>query len=106
MFYINGIKWNVCFVNCDNPILYDYINNVFSVATTDLLTHTIYISNEIYGNFLYKVLKHEIYHCYEFSMTYDFPTYYEEIIADFIANYGEELIDIAQNVYEQITYYE
>lgn len=107
MFTINGITWNILFVNPYSPILYDYYNNVQSVAATNYLNHTIYIANDIDDAFLIKILKHELYHCYEFSnIAYDLPTYYEEYVADFIATYGEELINIVYDVYEQLTYYE
>lgn len=77
---------------------------MFSVATTDWLTRCIYLSDELYGSFLLKVLKHELYHCYEFSqIAYDLPVYEEELVADFIATYGEELINLAYDLYYKLT---
>lgn len=107
MFIINGFVWRVLFVDPNSYVLYDFRNNIMSVATTDLYTHTIYISWDVDDLFLIKILKHEIYHCYEFSkIAYDLPTVYEEIVADFIATYGEDIINLAYDVYDQITYYE
>ncbi|MBQ0035594.1 MAG: hypothetical protein KBT35_01615 [Firmicutes bacterium] len=107
MFWINGIQWKICFVDPDDYILYDYYNDCMTVATTDLYSHTIYIADNIDDIFLIKILKHELYHCYEFSnVAYDLPTCYEELVADFMATYGEELIDNAYELYKQITYYE
>lgn len=107
MFEINGIVWSICFVSPYDEILYDYVNDTFTVATTDLLTHTIYISDDVDDEFLLKILKHELYHCYEFSgVTYDIPTFMEEQVSDFIATYGEELIELAYELHEQLTYYE
>lgn len=103
MFVLNGIEWDICFVEPYSPILFDYRNNVQSVATTDFNTKCIYLSNELYGDFLIKVLKHELYHCYEFSsISYDFPIGEEELIADFIATYGEDLINLAYDLYDML----
>lgn len=106
MFELNGIIWDICFVNPYDYILYDIRNNVITVATTDLYTHTIYIANNVSDEFLLKILKHELYHCYEFSgLAYDLPTFYEEHTADFIANRGNELLDLASDIYNVLTYY-
>lgn len=104
MFSLNGIVWYVVFVPYDDPILYDYRNNVMSVATTDYFDKCIYLSDNLYGNFLLKVLKHELYHCYEFSMiAHDLPIFEEENVASFISNYGEELINLAYDIYDYIS---
>lgn len=106
MFVINDIVWSICFVNPYDEILYDYINDCYTVATTDWLTKTIYISDNVNDIFLLKILKHELYHCYEFScLAYDLPLFYEEQVSDFIATYGEELIDLAYELFAELTYY-
>ena len=106
MFELNGIVWSICFVRPYDNILYDYINDCYTVATTDFLTKTIYISIDVDDEFLLKILKHELYHCYEFSeIAYDLPLLYEEGTSNFIAMYGEDLIDLAYLLYNQLTYY-
>lgn len=103
MIVINDVVWDICFVNEDDPILYDYLYNTMSVATTDLMSHTIYINRYVDDLFLLKILKHEIYHAYEFSkVTYDLPPFYEECVADFIATHGENLINIAYNAWDDL----
>lgn len=103
MICINGIVWDICFVDSGDPILYDSYNNQMSVATTDLFTHTIYIDRTVDDYFLLKIIKHELYHCYEFSRaTYDLPVLYEECVADFVATHGEDLIDIAYDVWNDV----
>lgn len=75
-----------------------------SVATTDYYDKCIYLSDNLYGDFLLKVIKHELYHCYEFSnIAYNLPTFYEENVAAFISNYGEELIDLAYDICNRIS---
>lgn len=106
MFQLNGIVWDIIFVNPENPILFDTYNNIMSVATTDWNTKTIYIANNVNDEFLLKIIKHELYHCYEFSMlAYDLPLFYEEHVADFIATYGEQLLDLAYDLHAKLTYY-
>lgn len=106
MFIINGIVWYICFVEPYEEVLYDYWNDCYTVATTDERYHTIFISNDVDDEFLLKILEHELYHCYEFSgIAYDLPIYYEELVADFIATYGQELIDTAYDLHRRITYY-
>lgn len=103
MFEINGIVWSIRFIDFNSPILYDYMNHVQSIATTDARMRTIFISNRIHGNLLYKVIKHELYHCYEFSkVAYDLPTYEEEWVAEFISNYGDDIINLAKKIYFKI----
>lgn len=103
MFDIHGLNWNIELVSCDDPILYDYINEVQSIATTDYITKCIYIADDLDDDLLLKVIKHELYHCYEFSgIGYDFDIMSEELIAYFISEYGEELLDLAREIFEEI----
>lgn len=103
MFEINGFIWDICFVNKYNPILYDYLNQMQSIAVTDFAQQCIFISNSIDDRLLYKVIKHELYHCYEFSkIAYDLPVYEEEWVADFIAMYGEDLIILANDLWHEL----
>lgn len=61
-FEMNGDRWTIKFVNPTNGMLVDRTKN-FTVATTDPLTRTVYISSELNGDFLTKVLVHELGHC-------------------------------------------
>lgn len=75
------------------------------MATTDPKTHTVYLSDELYGDFLMTVLIHELGHCAMISfglldeirqMVY--PEYWiemEEFICNFLADFGFKVFKIA-----------
>lgn len=61
-FVINGIVWRIEFVPPDSLLLYDR-TNTHTVATTDPILHRVYISTTLGGDFLRRVLAHELGHC-------------------------------------------
>lgn len=52
--------------------------------------------------FLKKVLCHEIVHAAMFSYNVDLTLEQEELVADLIATYGEEIIDITNQMFKKI----
>jgi hypothetical protein len=96
MFYINGIKWKVEFTNSHNPIL----NNHLGMCDNE--TKTIYLANDLERYMLKKVLCHEIVHAAMFSYNISLSYEQEEIIADLIATYGKEIIDITNKVFKKL----
>lgn len=66
MFKLGDDIWRIQYVDYNDPILVDRTGKA-TVAVTDLETMTVYISNQISGEFLTKVLIHEIGHCIIFS---------------------------------------
>lgn len=106
-FSMNGHLWDVKFVEPNSPKLMDRTNTQ-TVATTDPETHLIYLSNELYGDFLIRVLLHELGHCALFSfglldqiheMVY--PEYWieaEEWTCNFIADYGLKIFSSAFSI--------
>ena len=101
MFIINGEIWYIEYVPANDIILLRP-DGVQTVGVCDDIAKTIYLSEELYGDFLKKVLAHEITHAAMFS--YDvFLTYeQEELVADLIATFGEEIIDITNLIFNQI----
>ena len=79
-----------------------------TVATTDPKTGCIYLSNELRGKFLTKVLLHELGHCviFSFNLLDDIhrmvlPKYWfeaEEWVCNFIADYGESIFGVAYSI--------
>jgi hypothetical protein len=67
-------------------------------------TKTIYISSAIEDDdYLFqKVLCHEVVHAAMFSYGIYLPYDQEELMADIIATYGEEIIDIANNLFTHL----
>lgn len=85
-------------------MLYDRTGKL-TVATTDPVSHTVYLSTKLRGQFLMRVFIHELGHCV--MVSYDLidqihrmvkPEYWieaEEWICNFIADYGITIFSIA-----------
>ena len=103
-FYMNGYLWRVCFVDPNSDFLVDR-TDVLRVATTDPVTYCIYVSNALEGDFLKKVLIHELGHCtmVSYHLIDDIhrmvkPEYWieaEEWVCNFLADYGLRVFSIA-----------
>lgn len=91
----------------DSELLYDR-TGALTVATTDPKTMTVYLSEELEGSFLNRVLIHEIGHCvlFSFGLLDDIHRFVkkeywieaEEWVCNFIADYGREIYSIAFSV--------
>lgn len=92
MFTVNGHKWGLLFVSPDSDLL-RRSDGSLTVGMTDLNTHTVYIVNNVYGDFLRKIFRHELCHVYALEYGIYFPPYYEEVFADALATYGEEILN-------------
>lgn len=105
-FYMNGYLWTIEFIDPFSPELIDRTGEQ-RVATTDPLTHTVYLSNLLHGDFLQRVLLHELGHCVMISYglldeihRMIIPKYWiemEEWICNFIADYGKEVFRVAHS---------
>lgn len=102
MFFINGVGWNIVFVNENDEVLMRS-DGSFSVGVTDRTTKTIYISDRICGDFLLKVLTHELCHAYCMSFGIFMPVEVEEVVADFIATYGRDILKTADEIFAVIS---
>lgn len=91
MFEINGIKWRIEFVSSQSDLL-RRSDKTLTVGVTDRSVSTIYLSRNLKGGFLRRVLAHEL--CHAFCMSYDvyMPIDEEERLADWISLYGTELV--------------
>lgn len=101
MFNINGVEWRILAVPPFDGILYRSDGSL-SVASCDNATKTIYISNALKGDFLKKVLCHEIVHAAMFSYNVTISLDQEELVSDLIATYGNEIIFITNKVFQKI----
>lgn len=103
-FKMNGDSWDVRFVEADDPRLVDRTNKL-TIATTDPVTMTVYLSNLLKGDFLMTVFIHELGHCALYSFGFldrirkwVKPEYWikmEEFICNFLADYGMGIFRIA-----------
>lgn len=88
---INGINWEIMYVNPRSENL-QRSNKTYTLGATDLVEQIIYINNTIKGSLLERVISHELVHalCLSYNLVFDVET--EEILADFVARYGREVI--------------
>lgn len=94
---VNGINWKII----DVPGNFSELkrsDNVFVLGVTDNSMHRVYIASGLSNALYTKVLTHELCHvfCFSYDLCMDIQT--EEIVADFVATYGRDIIDIADNV--------
>jgi len=102
MFIINGVEWRILAVPPFDGTLYRSDGSLL-VASCDNTTKTIYINNTLEGGFLKKVLCHEIVHAAMFSYNVTISLDQEELVADLIATYGDEIISVTNKVFKKIT---
>lgn len=106
-FNMNGIVWGLYFVEPDNPVLVDRTGRK-TVACTDPVSKRVYISKQLSGEMLSKVLMHELCHCTMISYgLIDYihkivkPNHWieaEEFMCNIIADYGLEMQNIAERI--------
>lgn len=101
MFRINGITWYVKFVPSHDETLMRS-DGTMAIGMCDSNMHTIYINETLSGRLLKKVLCHEITHAAMFSYDIDLTLEQEEVIADLIASYGEEIIHITDTIFNKL----
>lgn len=101
MFSINNEIWYVEFVSDYHPMLYRS-DGFLSIGACDDNYKTIYINNTLNKYLLKKVLCHEITHAAMFSYDVDLTEEQEELLADLIATYGEEIINITNKVFKKL----
>ena len=66
MFTVNGMTWNISFVEPTNCNLMRS-DKVYTLGVTDNNIKTIFLNNKLYGKMLDKVLCHELVHVYSFE---------------------------------------
>ena len=107
-FYMNGDLWHVKIVNPYSPKLVDRTDNL-TVATTNPVSMTVYLSSELDGDFFNTVLVHELAHCAMISFhlidyihSHVAPEYWidiEEFMCNFIADYGLKIFRTAYDLF-------
>ena len=101
MFTINGERWWVVLVMpYDVSLLMP--NGEYALGACNDSTKTIYISNELHGEAFEQVLCHELVHASMFAYDVRLEHDEEELIAEIIAIFGEEIIDITDMMFERI----
>jgi hypothetical protein len=101
MFNINGVDWKIKIVSSNHPNL-KRRNGSVALGSCDNNTNIIYISESVPDYKLKKVLCHEITHAAMFSYDIIITLEQEELLADLIATYGEEIIFITNKIFKKI----
>ena len=106
-FYMNGLRWRVRFTYPTDRVLVDRTGTL-TIGVTDSATMTIYLSNKLRGEFLTRVVLHELSHAMMYSYHYldEIHRYckkrywvdMEELIANLIANQAKEIFQRAYDI--------
>lgn len=100
MIKINGETWRILLVSPNHPILYS--NGIYTLGACDNATHSIYINENLNSRKMKKVLCHEITHAAIFSYDVELTIEQEELLADLLATYGQEIIDITNEIFTKL----
>ena len=101
MFTINGEQWWIVLVRPRDVALL-MPNGKYALGACSDATKTIYISNELHGEVFEQVLCHELVHASMFAYNIRLEHDEEELLAEIISVFGEEIIDITDIMFERI----
>ena len=101
MIRINGIEWRVLMVSPTHPCL-SRSDGVEVLGCCDNVDKAIYIDETLNDFYLKKVLCHELTHAAMFSYGIDLSYEQEEIVADLIATYGQEIIHMTNVIFKRL----
>ena len=98
---INGVRWRVRLVSPAHPLLLTpWFTHALGVC--DKVTQTICVDKTLSPQKLKEVLCHEIVHAVMFSYDVDLTYREEEIVAELVSYYGDEIIKLTNIVYNGI----
>lgn len=97
VFYVNGSKWNLRFVSPNDGNL-RRSDGIYTIGVTDNQIKTVCVVTGLSDAMLDKVLCHELCHVYSFEHGLKMDIQTEEIVADFLASYGREVIYTADSI--------
>lgn len=101
MIDINGEEWRIILVSPFDPVL-QRSDLGYTLGVCDDVLKTIFINNELSQKYIWKVLCHELTHAAMFSYNINLTLEQEEVLADLIATYGQEIVYITNLVFKRI----
>ena len=101
MININGEEWRVALVPPLDPVLMRS-DKTYTLGVCDDILKTIFINNSLNQKNIWKVLCHELTHAAMFSYNVELSTEQEELLADLIATYGQEIVHMTNLVFKRI----
>lgn len=102
-FLINSQIWHLAVVPPTFPSLLTS-SGTFTLGCCDSNTMTIYIADGLSDTTFKKVLCHELTHAAMFSYDVKLTLDQEELLADIISTYGNEIVYITNKVFRKIRY--
>lgn len=101
MFHINGETWHIIMVSPGHPALCRSRGDC-SIGCCDDNIKCIYICDTLTKEMIRKVLYHELTHAAMFSYNVDLSYEQEEMLADMLATYGNEILYKANEIISRI----
>lgn len=101
MLKINGVSWRILLVPPTSSIL-ARSDGSLAFGACDNDTKCIYINKNLDSSLMKRVLCHEITHAAMFSYKTDLTVEQEELLADLIATYGQEIIFITNDIFQRL----
>lgn len=101
MIKFNGEDWKILLVSSNHPMLH-LPSGGYTIGACDDNLKTIYICENLPPQKTKKVLCHEITHAAMFSYNTFLDEAQEELLADLIATYGQEIICITNKIFHRL----
>lgn len=101
MIKINGERWRVLSVSPTHPALM-HEDGTYALGMCNDRNKTIYVNRDLNNRYFKKVLAHELTHAAMFSYNVYLDYYQEEIIADIIATYGQEIVEMTNVLFYKL----
>ena len=101
MININGEEWRILLVSPFHPLLH-MPNGDYAIGACDDPSKTIVINEELNNFYMKKVLCHELTHAAMFSYNVDLTHDQEELVADLVATYGQEIIGMTNIIFKRL----
>ena len=101
MFNINGEYWRILLVSDNHPALMRQ-DGSFTIGSCDDTTKAIYIVEGLSNEYFKKVLCHEMTHACMFSYDVILTIEQEELLADLIATYGQEIVRTTNTIFRRL----
>ena len=101
MFNTKGEDWTIKLVSNNHPAI-QRKDGSFALGCCDNLAKTIYIVNNLSPKQFKKVLCHELTHACMFSYDILLTFEQEELLADLVATYGQEIIHMTNLLFKRL----
>lgn len=102
MININGNDWRILIVSSNHPDLLRPDGSP-TLGCCDNDKKTIFIVEGLTDYYFKKVLSHELVHACMYSYNVFLNDYQEEVFADLVSTYGQEIIGLTNSMFKRIS---